>query len=129
MTKATILVVEDEPNLLMMGIKDVLLEADYNVLTATNAEEAIEQLNQHTPDIVVMEIHIVLRPDVYLLQYICEQEQWATIPIIALIGKVHKTPRSMWDYVHLPHNTWIFKPFDAEELTVEIEYRLKKRQG
>lgn len=54
MDKKTILVVDDEPSILT-AVKDTL-EEKYTVITANNGREALQMIDSHNPDLVIMDI-------------------------------------------------------------------------
>jgi len=55
MLKKKILVVDDEPDFLKM-IKIRLEANEYDVVVATNGKEALEQVKDHNPDAVLLDI-------------------------------------------------------------------------
>lgn len=54
-TAARILVVEDEPGL-RNAYKYVLESHGYDVATAANGEQALEQLHKHRPDLILLDM-------------------------------------------------------------------------
>lgn len=126
MSKANLLVVEDEKQLLM-GLRDILEIAGYNVIIAENGREAVEILNLNPntpPDMIVSDIMMPHMSGFELLQYVRQRENWVTIPFVFLTALSEKAD------VHLGRNLgvdeYVIKPFDTEDLLVTIEARLKR---
>lgn len=65
------LVVEDEIAIATL-YQRVLEQVDYQVLTAHDGGEAIEQLEQHTPELIVLDIRLPLVNGLDVLNYIAE---------------------------------------------------------
>ena len=55
MTKASILVVDDEPAVLKVLVTRLQL-AGYQVFSATNGEEALEAFHRESPDLIVLDV-------------------------------------------------------------------------
>ena len=55
MSKASILVVDDEPAVLKVLVTRLQL-AGYEVFSATNGEEAIEAFHKESPDLIVLDV-------------------------------------------------------------------------
>ncbi|MFW5691071.1 MAG: hybrid sensor histidine kinase/response regulator [Chloroflexota bacterium] len=128
MPKATLLVVEDEPNLLL-GIRDILELDDYAVMTAHNGVEALKVLQaagDNIPDLIVSDIMMPQLDGLELLKEVRKNDDWVMIPFIFLTAKGGKA-----DVQHgkrLGVDDYIIKPFDAEDLLVAVESRLRRHQ-
>ena len=122
MEKASILIVEDN-NIVMLELKDRLLEMDYNVVaTASSGYEAIEKANLHRPDLIMMDIRLKGDMD--------------GIDAAAIIRKELDTP-IVYLTAHTDDNTverakitepygYIIKPFEEREIRTTIEMALYK---
>ena len=80
---ASILIVDDDAVNREL-IKAYLEDYDLNLLEAEDGEEAIEQVRQHQPDLVVMDLRMPGMDGVEAAQRIKADETLRTIPIIAL---------------------------------------------
>ncbi len=128
MSKATILVVEDDMHL-MEGIRDILEINGYSVLTATNGISALEVLNQQSipPDLIVSDI-MMPRMDGYdFFKAVRSVESWVATPFIFLTAKGER------DDIHrgkkMGAEDYVVKPFDADDLLVAVSAKLdRKRQ-
>ncbi|HAA29611.1 MAG TPA: DNA-binding response regulator, partial [Cyanobacteria bacterium UBA8553] len=50
-----LLLIDDDPNLILL-VKDYLEFRGYEVMTAENGREALEILNQDTPDMIICDV-------------------------------------------------------------------------
>jgi len=128
MDKAKILVVEDEPNLLL-GIRDILELDEYEVVTAKHGREALEILNEageHLPDLIVSDIMMPYMDGLELLKVVRQNQVWVTIPFIFLTARGEK--RDVHDGKKLGVDDYLIKPFDADDLLVAVEAKLRRKQ-
>lgn len=85
----TILVVDDEPNILDMNARIVQsLSAEHHVLKAHNGLEAIEILEQEKIDLILLDLQMPKLDGFGVLDYLQEHENTRKIPVIVLTGKV-----------------------------------------
>ncbi len=127
MFKATLLVVEDDIHLLE-GIRTVLELEQYRVVTAENGEQALNVLNSSPvpPDLIVSDIMMPRMDGIQLLNEVRKNQAWLSIPFIFLTARSEKS-----DVVHgkrLGVDDYLVKPFDADDLLLAIESRLKRSE-
>ncbi len=108
-----ILFAEDSPSQ-AMHLKIVLEAAGYKSIHCLNGKEAVEQLEKHTPDLVISDVLMPLMNGFELCQYIKSHNKHQTIPVLLLtllsdINDVIKGITSGAD-------TFISKPFNADHL-------------
>jgi two-component system, sensor histidine kinase and response regulator len=129
MPKATLLVVEDEPNLLL-GIRDILELDDYQVMTAHDGREALQVLenaDEHIPDLIVSDIMMPHLNGLEFLQEVRKKEDWVRIPFIFLTAKGSK--QDVQQGKMLGVDDYLIKPFDADDLLVAVDSRLKRHRA
>lgn len=126
MEKTTVLVVEDDVNLLS-GIRDILELEDYNVLTATNGLEGLEKLkSQNTPpDVILSDITMPQMDGFAFLEQVRAEDRWVTIPFIFLTAKGEKTDRHRGALMGA--DVYLTKPFEAQDLLVSVEATLRNK--
>jgi signal transduction histidine kinase len=125
MTIGNILVVEDE-SVIALDIKRTLSKAGYNVVgVAISAEDAIAQVVEFQPDLVLMDISIEGEIDgIDTAAYIHETYQ---IPIIYLTA--HSDEATLRRAKATPTFGYLLKPFDRHDLTMMIEIALSKHKA
>ena len=124
---ARILCVDDEPNILT-GLKAALSVKGHEPLTAASAEEALQAVSEHRPDLVILD---VMMPEgtegfhvVWALRQM-EDQELAGIPVIMATGIHEQTELRFYpeqtdgtyqpgDF--LPVQGWLDKPFTNEAL-------------
>ena len=111
----TILVVDDEANILTL-ISKILSIGGYNVLTASNGQEALDiYLDNHIDMIVCDEMMPVMSGN-ELVKEIRKENK--TIPIIMVTAKALTTDKGI--SFSLGVDDYMIKPIDGEELLMRI---------
>lgn len=114
----TVLVVDDDPYILM-SLEFLMKKSGYNVLVARNGTEALEHIEHHKPDLVLLDI---MMPDVDGYQ-ICEQvkstPRLAHIKIVFLSAKTKE--EDIQKGLDLGAEMYIKKPFSTKDLVRKIE--------
>ncbi|MBF0451236.1 MAG: response regulator [Candidatus Magnetomorum sp.] len=82
----TILIIEDN-KLNLKLIRTILLISNFKVLEAENAEEAFQILEEHRPDIILMDIQLPGMDGLTATRRIKASEAYNDIPVIALTAK------------------------------------------
>ncbi len=116
----TILIVDDaEPNLVLLSF--VLKEEGFNVLKARDGEEAIQKVQSHEPDLILLDI---LMPGMngYEVSKRIKSSEYAAIPIIFL-SALNET-ESKVDAFESGGVDFINKPFKKEEVIARIKTHL-----
>lgn len=112
----TILVVEDDPTLQPLLVT-LLQDQQYQTLTASTGAEALEHLAVTPPDLVLLDLRL---PDIdgYDLCQRIRSSQGPQLPILML--SANRDPRDVIRALHVGATDYLRKPFDAEELLLEI---------
>lgn len=128
MSHGTILVVEDDANLLA-GIRDILELEDYDILTATNGLDGLEELQRapKPPDLIVSDIMMPHMDGIEFLKKVREVEKFVSIPFIYLTAKGEKVDIRRGK--ELGVDDYVVKPFNAEELLVAVSSRLDRSRA
>ncbi len=128
MTNGTILVVEDDANLLM-GIRDILELENYEILTANNGLDGLEALQKAAtpPDIIVSDIMMPHMDGIEFLKKVRAVERFVSIPFIYLTAKGEKVDIRRGK--ELGVDDYVVKPFNAEELLVAVSSRLGRARA
>ena len=120
-SRAKILVVEDEPNM-VVGLRDNFEFEGYEVLTARDGVEGLELALQESPDLVVLD---VMMPRMSGLE-VCKQlrAQRASIPIIMLTARGQEVDKVVG--LELGADDYVTKPFSIRELLARVKAVLRR---
>ncbi|MEY2617124.1 MAG: hypothetical protein RL522_126 [Pseudomonadota bacterium] len=117
MPVSKVLVVEDSKAELMF-LRDLLQKHGYSVRTAQNAEDALRQLAQERPDLILMDVVMPGQNGFQLTRTITRDPQYAGVPIIICSSKTQETDR-VWG-MRQGACDYFTKPVDAQRLLAKI---------
>jgi two-component system alkaline phosphatase synthesis response regulator PhoP len=110
--KKKILIADDELYIRLL-VKDIL-EPEFNVIEASNGEEAVTIAHNEQPDLVLMDI-LMPKLDGYAACYaIKKNELTKDIPVVMLTGVGHELNRQLSR--EMGATAYITKPFNPEDL-------------
>jgi len=115
MKKFQILVVDDEQRILNF-LSSKLKASGYDVLTASDGVEALEQVEAQEPDLVVLDI---LMPKKDGFETLKELRTFSPVPTIILSAK--GTNEDKVKGLRLGADDYLAKPFSPDELVARIE--------
>jgi len=118
MTK--ILAVDDEP--LYQHLLKVNLEKEgYEVITASNGEDALEMVSSRRPDLVIMDI---MMPKLDGLTTSERIRQFSNVPIVILTARGEEQDRVRG--LNIGADDYVVKPFSATELIARVRAVLRR---
>ena len=115
MKRFCILVVDDEERIVNF-LRSKLKASGYEVLTASNGLEGLEQAQAQEPDLIVLDL---LMPKMDGLEMLKELRSFSTVPVIILTAKGADTDRIKG--LQLGADDYLPKPFNPDELVARIE--------
>ena len=115
MKKFQVLIVDDEQRILNF-LNSKLRASGYEVLTASNGVEALEQVEAQEPDLVVLDI---LMPKKDGFETLKELRTFSPVPTIILSAK--ETNADKVKGLSLGADDYLAKPFSPDELIARIE--------
>ena len=118
----TILVVDDEPDLLN-AVRLYLEMEGYQVLTATNGEQALEKLRTRLPDLIVLD---VMMPELNGFETVEEIRRVSNVPVIMLTAKGEENEKVRG--LGLGADDYVTKPFSQRELLSRIQAVLRRAE-
>lgn len=121
MAKKKILLTDDDP-VFVEAVKAVL-ESRYDVVTASNGKEALEQVAREKPDVVVLDVMMEhLSEGFDVARKLKADESTSSIPVIMLTGveEVYNYRMEVQDEF-VPHDKYLEKPVEPEKLLAVIE--------
>ncbi|MBO9593584.1 MAG: response regulator [Niabella sp.] len=119
----TLLLVDDNEEILDF-LKDDL-EEKYTVLTATNGQEALSQLNAHIVHLIISDIMMPEMDGLEFCDYVKSHFEWSHIPIVLLTAK--NTLQSKIEGLDAGADAYIEKPFSPEHLNAQVASLLSNR--
>src|ERR1700689_4964392 len=120
MNTATILVVDDEPQL-RRAMKATLTDLGYSVMEAKTGEEALELLRRDTPDLILLDLNM---PGIGGLETCRAIRENSELPIIVL--SVRNTERDKVDALDAGADDFVTKPFGIQELLARIRAAIRR---
>ncbi len=122
-TKYKILVVDDEKR--MVRFIQLNLEQDgFQVITAYNGTEAIEQVRTQLPDLILLDI---MMPDINGFDVLKKIREVNKVPVIMLTAKGEEEDRIQG--LELGADDYITKPFSPRELVSRIRAVLRRTKS
>ncbi len=115
-----VLIVEDDANLLET-IKYNLLKENYNVVTASDGEEALEAARREKPDLLILDI-MLPKLNGFEVCRILRKEM--TVPILMLTAKVDETDKIVG--LEIGADDYMTKPFSMRELLARARAMLRR---
>jgi DNA-binding NarL/FixJ family response regulator len=112
-----LLVVDDEPNLLR-AVAACLKAAGYEVSTARSGREALLQLAEVVPDLVVSDIRMPVMDGYQLARQLRGSPRTALVPIVFLTAKDDTVDRI--EGFRAGIDAYLTKPFEPEELIAVV---------
>jgi len=121
MTKAPILIVDDEP-IVREAIRDWLVDAGHSVTTAKTGEEALEIVAQKDFGLVILDIRLPGKTGIRVLQEIKEMKPETR----AIIITAYASPELRAEAMGLGAIQYLSKPIAPDELEKHIQEALSK---
>lgn len=115
-----ILVVDDEPRMIRFIRMNLELEG-YQVIEARNGVQALEQMRQHVPDLIVMD---VMMPELDGFETLRLIREISTVPVILLTVKSEEEDKIRG--LELGADDYVTKPFSPRELNSRVNAVLRR---
>jgi DNA-binding response OmpR family regulator len=117
MTKKTILIADDEPNI-VISLEYMLQQSGYEVMVAHDGQEAIDAIARRVPDLLLLDIMMPRLSGYDVCQKIRESEAWRGIRIVMLSAKGREVEIAKG--LALGADAYVTKPFSTRELLAQI---------
>lgn len=122
---AKVLVVDDEPNI-VLSLEFLMEQAGFEVITAEDGEQALEQVNNTSPDLLLLDISLPGMSGFDVLERLRGQETTAQLPIIMLTAHGRDVEREKG--MALGADDYITKPFSTQSLVEKVKALLTEEQ-
>ena len=120
---ANILIADDEPNQLeLMSFN--LSNAGYSLIKATNGKEAIELIENHSPDLIILDWMMPKMSGIDVCRTLRSRSETKQIPIIILSARSEDSDKSLG--LDTGADDYISKPFSPKELISRVKALLRR---
>ncbi len=118
-----VLVVDDEPQILR-ALRINLRARHYEVYTAQNGTEALQEAAHHPPDLVILDLGL---PDLDGVEVIAGLRGWTDAPIIVLSGRTDSSDKV--EALDAGADDYVTKPFGMDELLARMRAATRRSTG
>ena len=117
MTAATVLVAEDDEDILLL-VATRLKRDGFDVVTARNGVEALELVREHRPRIAVLDISMPPPDGLEVVRQIRADSELGGIRLLLLTAKARRTDMSVG--LAAGADAYVSKPFSPAELSARV---------
>ena len=120
--KTTIVAADDDPQLLRLVTRNLEFEG-YEVLPASNGQQALEEVEAHSPDLVLLDV-MMPRMDGFT---VCQRiREFSSVPIIIVTARGQDQDKVRG--LDLGADDYLTKPFSVDELLARVRAVLRRAQ-
>lgn len=123
---ARILIAEDERD-----IRDLIVFTlefgGFQVIAATNGQEAVELARQHRPDLILLDVRMPKMTGYEACRILKSQEETRSIPVVFLSAKGQES--EIRQGMEAGADAYIIKPFAPDELIQQVKAILDRRNA
>jgi len=128
MSKAKILVVDDDPDIRMM-LSTVLEAEGYSVITARDGVECLEMIREMRPDLLILDLLMPRKDGFAVVRELRESSEYADLPILILTAVPEDASRRRYELevgVSMDVQDYVEKRIRPPELVRRVGKLLKK---
>jgi len=118
--KTTILTADDDPQLLRLVARNLQLEG-YDVLTASDGQQALEQIEATLPDLVLLDVMMPKMDGFTVCQRVRE---FSTVPVIMVTARGQDQDKVRG--LDMGADDYLTKPFSVDELLARVRAVLRR---
>jgi diguanylate cyclase (GGDEF)-like protein len=123
MFKKKILVIDDTEFMTKL-ITDILINADYDVITASNGLQGVQKVREEKPDLVILDVVMPGMDGFEVCKMLREDESNNLMPIIMLTSQDNEDDKLTG--LEIGADDYIVKPFNERELVSRVRNTLKR---
>jgi len=123
---ALVLLVEDEEQLRRV-MRDLLQRQGFSVVEARDGAEALEEMDRHAPDIILLDLNLPKVDGYSVLSQIRSRSATRQLPVVVLTAKGDEDNEVR--VLELGADDFLTKPFRAKALAARLQNALNRRQG
>ena len=113
-----VLVVEDEPNI-VDSLTFLMRKAGYDVAVARDGDTAMRSIEDHAPDLVLLDIMLPRRDGYEVCREIRANPDWRSVRIIMLTARGRDLDRRKG--LRLGADDYVVKPFSTREIVERVQ--------
>ena len=121
--KGTILVIDDEPDLLEL-VEFNLKKDGYEVIVAKNGQSGLEIAQKHVPDLIILDLMMPGLDGLEVCRQLRSDSRTRQIPMIMLTAKSAEADRIVG--LELGADDYVTKPFSPRELVARVRALLRR---
>src|ERR1700687_4833944 len=118
----TLVAADDDPGLLRLMARNLQLEG-YDVLAASDGQQALELIENDTPDLVLLDV-MMPRMDGFTVCY--RVREFSSVPIIIITARGQDQDKVRG--LDLGADDYLTKPFGVDELLARVRAVLRRSQ-
>jgi DNA-binding response OmpR family regulator len=118
----SVLIADDEPNIIL-SLKFIMEQAGYDVRVARDGDDALTQMAQQTPDLVLLDVMMPKLTGYDVCQAIRANPDYAGTRIIMVTAKGRETEREKG--LALGADDYVTKPFSTREVMRQVRSLLE----
>lgn len=119
--KKRILIVDDEPDLLM-ALRIRLSAAGFDVIMAKDGAEGLEKARSEKPDLIILDLMLPKINGYKVCRFLKFDENFKNIPVIMLTARAEEDDKTLG--LETGADSYMTKPFDNKELVNAINNHL-----
>lgn len=120
--KKTILIVDDEPNI-VISIEYLMKRAGYEVVTAYDGQQALDYLADSHPALMLLDVMMPNKNGIEVCEEVRTNKRFDDMPIVMLTAKGSEAEMSKG--LALGADAYITKPFSTHDLVERVKSLLK----
>ena len=113
----TILIVDDEPNILI-SLEYLMQREGFDVSVARDGVQAIEAIERTQPDLILLDVMMPGKTGLEVCQHVRSQDKFRSTRIIMLTAKGRETDVAKG--LALGANAYVTKPFSTKDLVAQV---------
>src|SRR6202048_19723 len=120
--KTTVLTADDDPQLLRLMTRNLQFEG-YDVLSVSDGQQALEEIERNTPDLVLLDVMMPKMDGFTVCQRVRE---FSLVPIIIVTARGQDQDKVRG--LDLGADDYLTKPFSVDELLARVRAVLRRAQ-
>lgn len=122
--RQTLFVIEQNEEMLWFLID--IFHDDFNIIPIQNYNQAMEELNNFQPDLIIYDIAGNITNGIELTEQLKKNKDYAHIPIILLSGE--RNMEEQIKGINAGAEMYIFKPFHSDYLKISVNQLLNRKE-